>query len=1132
LRSTFPDDSSFGQQWALHNTGQTGGVADADIDAPEAWDLTTSGTTADGDQIVIAIVDRGYDLNHPDISFFKNTHETPANGIDDDGNGYIDDYDGWDAYSNDGTLPASDHGTHVAGIAAAIGNNGAGVSGVNWQVKVMPIAGSSTSEATVVAAYAYALEMRAQYNESEGALGAFVVATNSSFGVDYGDPVNFPVWCAMFDSLGAYGVLSAAATANIGMDIDANGDVPTACPSDYLIAVTNTTSSDVRNSGAGWGAASIDLGAPGTSVYSTLLGGGYGNKTGTSMASPHVAGAVGFMYSAASPVVIDLARRRPDSVALLIRQAILDGVDSIGSLTGVTVTGGRLNLRTAAVLVQAIPTGVTIVHQPLADTRDTVNDYAVAAQITSDTTLAPDSLRLHYEIASVWTSAILSPAGGVQYSGAIPAQPPGTTIRYYLTAADVEGKADTTDIFTFRVIDYAVSVRPDWQTQTGLVSDTMWFDLWVVNTGLRADDYTLGIGQAKWVTQIFDSTMAGPISATGAVGAEDSVKVKVRVLIPASTYLAADTAVMAVLSTANPAVTAAGAAVTVSDGPALAVPFSEEFAAAAFDSSRWAGVVEAEISEAGLAEPSPPYSLNLDGNRYGADTVLSMAIDLRGQTAAMVGYAYQRTGGGDSPEAGDDLVVEYFDSTGTWRLIRQHLGADPDMTTFEEVEFSLPADAFHRRFRLRLRCTGTIGVFDDWFVDDVYVGPPPAYAVRVTPPQSRQYGFAGDTVMYLVTVHNRGLNTDRYHLFAEDLGGWPVAAYDSLGQGIITVTDFVPSGDSSRFAAKVPIPADAAANDASAARVRVVSLSNTSVADTAALETVSSGPPGGFPWYESFPEDTLIAFRWPQNSGATVTASAVDPPTPPYALDLDGGIDTVVSQVLNLSAVGEANLSFYYQRAASDPPEAGEDLWLEYKTSVGQWVQLDQLAGGGGAMNYFAQRVIPLVPAALHSGFQLRLRSFGSCANCDHWYIDDIRIDYAPDIAVAPAAIEVTLEQGDSAAAHLIIENEGLGGLDYSLSRVPATATLPFARLAAEDGLEPALRSYPDGFDDYAEPKGGEDPRIGAPVTRDAGGPDAYGYFWVDSDEPAGPTFAWIEASTTGINIIGTLTDDSFSGPY
>ncbi len=262
-RSTTPNDTRFNEQWALNNTGQTGGLNDADIDAPEAWDFTTGGLTALGDTIVVAIIDGGCDLNHQDLSYWINWAEIPNNGIDDDSNGYIDDHRGWNAYNNNGNVSSDFHGTHVSGISGARGNNNLGVSGVNWNVKTMPIAGASGDEATVITAYGYVHEMRSRYNETNGTQGAFVVSTNASFGVDFGQPANFPLWCAIYDSLGVQGVLSCGATANNNVDIDVVGDIPTGCPSPWLISVTNTTHNDVKNGGAAYGLTTIDLGAPG-----------------------------------------------------------------------------------------------------------------------------------------------------------------------------------------------------------------------------------------------------------------------------------------------------------------------------------------------------------------------------------------------------------------------------------------------------------------------------------------------------------------------------------------------------------------------------------------------------------------------------------------------------------------------------------------------------------------------------------------------------------------------------------------------------------------------------------------------------------------------------------------------------
>jgi len=347
-RALYPNDFNFPLQWNMHNTGQSAGTTDADIDGPEAWEVGTSTVTATGDTIIIAIIDDGFDLEHEDLNFWKNFDEIPNNNIDDDGNGYVDDFDGWNPKNNSGELPSFDHGTHVTGIAAAKGNNGIGVTGVNWNVKVMPVSGSSTVESIVVAAYAYVLEMRSLYDETDGAKGAFIVSTNASFGVNNGMPEDFPIWGAMYDSLGMRGVISAGATANANVNVDQAGDIPTAFTSDFLITVTNTDDDDVKSSFAGYGPISIDVGAPGTQVYSTRIGDSYGNKTGTSMSSPHVAGAIAFLYSNADAAFMEAYHDNPAGMALVIREHILNGVDPLPSLNGITSTGGRLNIFNAS----------------------------------------------------------------------------------------------------------------------------------------------------------------------------------------------------------------------------------------------------------------------------------------------------------------------------------------------------------------------------------------------------------------------------------------------------------------------------------------------------------------------------------------------------------------------------------------------------------------------------------------------------------------------------------------------------------------------------------------------------------------------------------------------------------------
>jgi len=345
LRAITPNDTHYNQQWAP-----------AKIRLPDVWGgFTTGGTTSTSDNIVVAVIDGGFDINHEDLSFWKNTYDTPNNGIDDDNNGYVDDYHGWNAYQHTGNIVDDNHGTHVAGIAGAIGDNNRGVSGVNWNVKILPVCGNSGNEATVVEAYAYVLEMRATYNETNGQRGAFIVATNSSFGVDMGNPNNYPIWCSMYNALGNVGILSCAATANANWNIDQVGDVPTACSSEFLIAVTNTTSADVKYSNAGYGTNTIDIGAPGTNIYSTLPNNNYGNLTGTSMATPQVAGVIALMYATMPPSMIQAYKSNPANFALSIKQHLLNGADRIPSLNGL-VASGRLNA--FAAVIKAL--GITI----------------------------------------------------------------------------------------------------------------------------------------------------------------------------------------------------------------------------------------------------------------------------------------------------------------------------------------------------------------------------------------------------------------------------------------------------------------------------------------------------------------------------------------------------------------------------------------------------------------------------------------------------------------------------------------------------------------------------------------------------------------------------------------------------
>ncbi|MFK8045472.1 MAG: S8 family serine peptidase [Crocinitomicaceae bacterium] len=345
-----PNDANYGSQW-YHNDGPS----DNDIDSDLAWDITTGGLTANGDTIVVCVLEgSGANYNHPDLigNHWRNFNEIDGNGIDDDNNGYIDDVNGWNVSNANDNIGTGNHGTGVSGLIGAKGNNGSQLSGINWDVKIMQVdMAPGLSESNVINSYTYPLIMRQLYNSSNGASGAFVVATNASWGIDNGDPASAPLWCAFYDTLGYNGILNFGATSNSNVNIDVVGDLPTACGSDYMISVTATNSADVRTF-SGYGQTTIDLAAPGQSVLSLSSNGGTSSASGTSYATPLTAGVCGLIYSVPCTNLADMAVINPRNAADIVRNSILDGVDPVANLTTETVTGGRLNANNSCLIVQ------------------------------------------------------------------------------------------------------------------------------------------------------------------------------------------------------------------------------------------------------------------------------------------------------------------------------------------------------------------------------------------------------------------------------------------------------------------------------------------------------------------------------------------------------------------------------------------------------------------------------------------------------------------------------------------------------------------------------------------------------------------------------------------------------------
>lgn len=347
-----PNDPEYVGQWNMTQVGMD-----------RAWDITTGGKLPNGDDIVVAIFDEGYQMDHPELvdNIWHNPHEIPDNGLDDDGNGYIDDYDGWNSTELNDDHRINRHGTAVAGLVGAKGNNQSQIAGANWDVKLMLTSGgrqAGVNLADIVAAYDYIYTQRKLYNETNGALGAYVVVSNYSGGAANRFPSDFPAWCEVFDALGSVGVLNIGAAPNSDTNIDTEGDLPGTCPSDFLIVVTNTDRLDRKVTSAGYGAIGVDIGAPGDNIITTDVGSTTRDDFfGSSGAAPQVAGTISLMYSLICPESFAQSLSDPPSIALLMRSALLNSATIQPSLEDITVTGGRLNALAAVTLINESTVG-------------------------------------------------------------------------------------------------------------------------------------------------------------------------------------------------------------------------------------------------------------------------------------------------------------------------------------------------------------------------------------------------------------------------------------------------------------------------------------------------------------------------------------------------------------------------------------------------------------------------------------------------------------------------------------------------------------------------------------------------------------------------------------------------------
>jgi len=340
LVGTMPDDASFSQLWGLHNSGQSGGKEDADIDAPEAWELLTG-----NQETVVAVIDTGVDYTHPDLAanMWTNPGEIPGNGADDDGNGYVDDVHGYN-FTNDTGNPFDDHGhgTHCAGTIAAVMNNGTGVAGVNPTAKIMALKFINKNNVGITTDAIKALEYAVKMGVK--------ISNNSWGGGGYSDALHEAVLAAS----AAGHVIVAAAGNNYGQNNDAVPHYPSGYDADNIISVAASDHNDALAFFSNYGFTTVDLAAPGMAIYSTVPGAAYASYNGTSMATPHVAGVVSLIRSL-----------YPNISPSDIRQSIISTVDTLPSLMGLTFSGGRLNAYAALMSFgqfTVLNTGTRLLH--------------------------------------------------------------------------------------------------------------------------------------------------------------------------------------------------------------------------------------------------------------------------------------------------------------------------------------------------------------------------------------------------------------------------------------------------------------------------------------------------------------------------------------------------------------------------------------------------------------------------------------------------------------------------------------------------------------------------------------------------------------------------------------------------
>lgn len=475
------------------------------------------------------------------------------------------------------------------------------------------------------------------------------------------------------------------------------------------------------------------------------------------------------------------------------------------------------------------------------------------------------------------------------------------------------------------------------------------------------------------------------------------------------------------------------ATVTLQVDPVLNVPFFDPFPNTSFDSNNWSTVIGATIDLDGLAEPSAPYSARFNGNPSGGDDLQSHLMDLGTAPSVRLIYYYERTGTGESPDAGENLRVEYFNTNGGWTLIKEFAGDGPDMVTYIREESLLPVGALHESFRLRFRNSGSSSTsnLDDWFIDDVSLTLGDAPIAAASSADVRQ----DDPTDIMLNGSDPNLDPLDFIITSLPTGG----TLTDPGGGLIDSNSLPYTITTNGNVVTYQRTGDFVGTD----------VFNFTVSDGANQSfvvsvTLNVQPVLTLPFEDTFPALSFDSTKWSVVDGASIDGGGLNIPTPPYSARFDGTPtqgDTLVSSLIDLEGQTGIRFGYLWERTGSgESPDPGEDLIVEFFNTSGAWELFAQYDGDGPDMTDFALEDQLLPPSALHGNFKVRFSNTASASGLDDWFVDNVRV-YSIDAPTA-SDLSVIVPKFGMAQVTFVAFDPNFDPLDYVVVTLPANGEL------------------------------------------------------------------------------------------